>query len=75
MQPFTRTNLLAVIIAFAAYFLCRLIPPLTNIYADTITRSVLFAVCYGLPVIGLRLSEDINGQVRKLSGRLLRNKK
>jgi O-antigen/teichoic acid export membrane protein len=75
MQPFTRANLLAVLIAFAAYFLCRLVPQLTNIYADTITRSVLFTLCFGLPVIWLRLSEDINGQVRKLTGSLFQYKK
>ncbi|HVZ58029.1 MAG TPA: polysaccharide biosynthesis C-terminal domain-containing protein, partial [Chitinophagaceae bacterium] len=66
MQPFTWANALAIVIAAAAYLICRLVPAMPNIYLDVVVRTLLFSLGYGLPVLGFRLSEDINGFVNRL---------
>lgn len=72
MQPFTMANLWVILIALGAYFICRLLPGLSNIYLDTIFKSALFILLYGLPVLKFRLSDDINNQVSILIERIRR---
>lgn len=60
LQPFNLRFVYVLLIAGAAYFVSRLIPPFPNFIVDIIIRSSLITVIFGLPVYFLNISEDIN---------------
>ncbi|SHM86187.1 Membrane protein involved in the export of O-antigen and teichoic acid [Chitinophaga jiangningensis] len=61
MQPLSYKTGITLLLGAACIGITLQIPFAWNLYADTIIRSIVFVVLYVPAVIGLKLSEDING--------------
>jgi O-antigen/teichoic acid export membrane protein len=60
LQPFTRANLIAVVVAAACFLLTWMLPQMGSIYLDAIIRTFIFALLYGTLLLRLKVSVDIN---------------
>lgn len=65
MMIFNYKYFLLFIFAFIAYYVSTLMPPLDNYIIDIIIRSTLISAVYMIPVIGLKISPDLNQNLRK----------
>ena len=71
MQPFNLKALWAFFIGGFTFGVMYFIPSLKNVFADLALRSVLCLVLYAVPVLWLKLSEEVNenaGKMLKLVG-------
>jgi O-antigen/teichoic acid export membrane protein len=71
LQPFTRANLIVLILAAACFLITWFLPFMGNIYIDAITRTFVFLLLYGGFLLWLRISVDINNL---FSEKILRKK-
>jgi O-antigen/teichoic acid export membrane protein len=60
LQPYSKANLLSIVIAFACFAVAYIIPHQTNIFIDAILRTACFSILYSFIIIKLKVSEDIN---------------
>lgn len=60
MQPFSLKNLYVLLIGLFCFFVSWIIPFVLNIYVDAIVKAIVFSALYGVCVIRLHISEDIN---------------
>lgn len=73
IQPFTRSTLFAIVLAFVCILLIHFVPMISNIYVDVVVRSALFAGIFAGSILLFRISPDINGLYQNALQRL-RNK-
>ncbi|MFB6454364.1 lipopolysaccharide biosynthesis protein [Chitinophaga sp. Hz27] len=71
IQPLSVKTLWALLLGAAGIVLLQYIPFIMNIYVDSIVRSGLFLVLYGLAAVKLNLSEDVNAMWNNLQRRLI----
>ncbi|MCF6358863.1 MAG: oligosaccharide flippase family protein, partial [Draconibacterium sp.] len=64
MQPFTVKFLLVPVVFLAAYFLSSLLTQL-QLIPDILMRSVIFTIVFGGLILWFRVSDDVDGVVRK----------
>lgn len=60
MQPLTKELIIIMGIGVFTYFLMWMVPTLENVYLDLILKSTLVCVFYGVPVLLLKPSKDLN---------------
>jgi hypothetical protein len=60
LQPFTRANLIVVVVAAACFLLTGMLPSMGSIYLDAIVRTFIFALLYVTLLLWLKVSVDIN---------------
>jgi len=63
LQPFTWKTLWVIVIGLVSYFVVTLIPTVEPIFLNMFVKSVAVTVLYGALIVGLNVSEDINGIV------------
>jgi hypothetical protein len=68
--PFTGQTLKAIGFALVAFLLANLIPVSGYELLDLMLRSGFFALVFGVLVLRFRVSEDLNGLVRMLWGKV-----
>ncbi|WP_167019248.1 lipopolysaccharide biosynthesis protein [Chitinophaga sp. Cy-1792] len=72
IQPLSYKTLIALGLGAAAIFITRLLPFMWNLYADTIIRTTVFVALYVPAVVGLKLSEDINGMWKMVAEKIFK---
>ena len=72
LQPFTRHNVLALVIGVAAFLAVYLVPSTGNIYADVAIQSALYAILFGGAILYFRISPDLNDAILALRRRWTR---
>jgi len=65
LLPFSKSNLIALILGIVCISICFLIPDMPNIYLDTTVRMIGFSLIYGISIVALHVSEDINSLFKK----------
>jgi O-antigen/teichoic acid export membrane protein len=65
IQPFTRDTAVVAIILICAFLLGKFLPKISNIYFDTIYRSVIVSLFAVFFTIYMKVSEEINRLFRK----------
>jgi len=60
IQPFTIKTVWLSGILTASFLIGSFLPHVSNMYIDTIYRSVIVTLCLGLPIYFFKISEDIN---------------
>jgi O-antigen/teichoic acid export membrane protein len=60
LQPFTASNLKALLIGAASFAIVYFIPGFENIYINVILKSALFMLLYGSGILYFKASADIN---------------
>jgi O-antigen/teichoic acid export membrane protein len=70
LQPFGKSHLLIVGISLVAFFVGIYLPLTTNIYLDTIYRSIVVTLLYCFMGYKLKISEDINDTFNKIFSKL-----
>ena len=60
IHPFSPNTVKLVIILTVSFVIGNLLPHLSNIYLDTIYRSMIVCACFGIPIYYFKISEDIN---------------
>ena len=70
LQPYTLKNLLAVIIAGAAYFIVYRIPFIEGVFADTGVRTFTFILLFAPAIYFSKVSPDLNAIVRNAIKRI-----
>jgi O-antigen/teichoic acid export membrane protein len=71
LQPFSRANLVALILSAICFLIAWYIPFLINIYIDALVRTIAFGLLYGLLLFWLNVSVDINNLINE---KILRKK-
>jgi O-antigen/teichoic acid export membrane protein len=66
MQPFTKNNLYVFIIGCICFAVARLVPSLSNIYADFFVKTLVFGASFCFLIIKLNISEDISSSFNSL---------
>jgi O-antigen/teichoic acid export membrane protein len=70
LQPFTMKTLMAIGIVTVVYFGQLLIKPLDDPLLDMVMRSLIIATSYLLLIIGLKVSDEVNGLLKNLLERI-----
>ena len=70
IQPFSLQTLLTLFILIVALGIGLILPKLSNIYLDTIYRSILIVLITVLPIYFTKVSEDINSIIHSILARL-----
>ena len=70
--PFTTATLKAIGLALLAYLVCSFIPVSGYHLFDMVLRSGFFALIFGVLVLRLRISEDLNGLEKMVLGKIKR---
>ncbi len=60
MQPFNSKTLLLIFIGIGTYLMSLLIPIFSNFIIDIIVRSSLITILFGLLILSIRVSEEVN---------------
>ncbi|MBX2931190.1 MAG: oligosaccharide flippase family protein [Chitinophagaceae bacterium] len=60
MQPFTQKTFLLLVLSAISFILVYCIPTISNIYIDSIVRSVLFVSLFSFCIVKFKISEDIS---------------
>ncbi|WP_336514097.1 polysaccharide biosynthesis C-terminal domain-containing protein [Pollutibacter soli] len=63
MQPFSKSNLLALMIGTVSFAIVFVIPVTENIFINVAIRSIIFCGLYGLLILKFKVSSDIHGLV------------
>ncbi|MBI4929399.1 MAG: polysaccharide biosynthesis C-terminal domain-containing protein [Bacteroidetes bacterium] len=66
MQPFDFKSVWVILIGVFTLGVIYFIPPILNVYADMIIRSLICLVLYAAPVLWLKLSEEVNENAIKI---------
>jgi O-antigen/teichoic acid export membrane protein len=59
LQPYTKANLIVVLVGAGCFLITWLIPFIRNIYVDSVIKTGVFAFLYTFFIIRLKVSEDI----------------
>ncbi|SEB09598.1 Membrane protein involved in the export of O-antigen and teichoic acid [Chitinophaga terrae (ex Kim and Jung 2007)] len=59
LQPFSFNTLKAILIGLAAYFLCRLLPEINNVFVSIFVKGSCFTVLYASGIMLFRVSDDV----------------
>jgi len=70
LQPYSWSNLKAIVLALLCFLVVWLIPAFDSLFVDAMVRSSIFAVLFGTGILYFRISEDIDGLVRLLLSRI-----
>jgi O-antigen/teichoic acid export membrane protein len=65
MQPYKVKDLISILVALVAGFLASLVPQLSNIIVDAITRTVIFLTAFLIPIYFANISYEINALIKK----------
>ncbi len=66
IQPFDIKSVWTILISVFTLGVIYFIPPILNVYADMIIRSLICFILYAVPVLGLKLSEEVNENASKI---------
>lgn len=75
LQPFNLKFLYASVISLAAYYAGFLVPVLEPFWIDIAVRSTVVFICFSIPVIGFRVSADLNDKLFKVYNEIRNRKK
>jgi len=70
LQPFNIKTAYLIVLGLSTFGISKLLPELPHYLLDIIIRSLLITLVFGVGVLALNLSEDVNEWVKKLSGRV-----
>ncbi len=73
LQPYTRKELLAVVITIAIAAACHLLPRQSSFIVDAVLRTLLFCALFIPAIYFTHISEEVNGLIKKylrIAGRL-----
>jgi O-antigen/teichoic acid export membrane protein len=59
-QPFNIKHLLVIIYSLLGIFVCIFIPNFSNFIIDTLIKSTVFSILFGLLIFGTKISPDMN---------------
>ena len=66
LQPFDLKSIWIFLITIFSLGIIYFIPPMINVYADMFIRSVICLALYAVPVLWLKLSEEVNQNTTKI---------
>lgn len=71
MQPFNNKTVFLILITLASYFISLLIPVFSNFVIDILVRSSAIALMFGVPVLVLHVSEEVDTTFRLLVTKMM----
>jgi len=66
MQPFDLKSAWVILIGIFTLGVIYFIPPILNVYADMIIRSLICLLLYAVPILWLKLSDEVNENAAKI---------
>jgi len=69
LQPFSGKFLTVLVIGTVTWTASVLLPRMDQVLIDMVVRSVMMTLIFGLLILGLKVSEEVNGAVKRMRGR------